>query len=138
MLRSRRGSPSKDGWRLILRTLRSQWKGVAVGVIAGLVWTAAKVSVPAAVSKAIDNAIVPGDTSVLWRWTADARLRFSGRRLAPGDQRPDAGEAQEQKSQRNVDSIEEGCANRNLGAPHQLGQNREERSPQDRESNSHE
>lgn len=70
MLRSRRGSPSKEGWRLILRSLRAQWKGIAVGVVAGLIWTAAKVAVPDFVQKAIDDAIEPGDTSALWRWTA--------------------------------------------------------------------
>jgi len=70
MVRSRRGSPSRDGWRLIRHSLRSQWKGIAVGVAAGLVWTMARVSVPALVQRAIDLAIIPGDTAALWRWTA--------------------------------------------------------------------
>lgn len=62
--------PSREGWRLISTALREQWKGIAVGVSAGLVWTLAKVSVPALVQRTIDLAIIPGDTSALWRWTA--------------------------------------------------------------------
>jgi ATP-binding cassette subfamily B protein len=60
---------SRDGWRLIRSTLRSQWRGVAIGVIVGLLWTVAKVSVPALVGGAIDHAITPGDTAALLRWT---------------------------------------------------------------------
>jgi ATP-binding cassette subfamily B protein len=68
--RSALPAPSRDGWRVILRSLRTEWKGVALGVLVGLLWTAAKVSVPALVQGAIDNGIVPGDTAALWRWTA--------------------------------------------------------------------
>jgi ATP-binding cassette, subfamily B, bacterial len=60
---------SRDGWRLIGATLRSQWRGVTVGVLVGLAWTAAKVSVPALVSKAIDLGITPGDEAALVRWS---------------------------------------------------------------------
>ncbi len=60
---------SRDGWRLILSTLRSQWRGVTIGVIVGLAWTVAKVSVPALVQRAIDLGITPGDRAALLRWS---------------------------------------------------------------------
>src|SRR5689334_6960474 len=59
----------RQGWRMIRRVLRPQWKGILVGVSAGLIWTLAKVSVPKLVQGAIDNAITPGDYAALWRWT---------------------------------------------------------------------
>ncbi|MEZ5137063.1 MAG: ABC transporter transmembrane domain-containing protein [Acidimicrobiales bacterium] len=61
--------PSRDGWRLILSTLRQQWRGIAVGVVVGLVWTAAKVAVPWLVQQAIDLGITPGDLEALRTWT---------------------------------------------------------------------
>ncbi len=50
-------------------TLHHQWKGVAFGVLVGLAWTVARVSVPALVGGAINQAIEPGDKSALVRWT---------------------------------------------------------------------
>ncbi|MGI8756149.1 MAG: ABC transporter transmembrane domain-containing protein, partial [Acidimicrobiales bacterium] len=50
-----------DGWRLIGRQMRIQRWGIAAGVGAGLVWTAAKVSVPKLVQLAIDRGIQPKD-----------------------------------------------------------------------------
>ena len=51
-------------------TLRHQWTGVAFGVVVGLLWTVARVSVPALVGGAINQAIEPGDKAALVRWTA--------------------------------------------------------------------
>ena len=59
----------RHGWRLLRTTLRSQWRGVAVGVVVGLLWTAAKVAIPDLVQQAIDLGIVPGDRGALLRWT---------------------------------------------------------------------
>jgi ATP-binding cassette subfamily B protein len=61
--------PSRDGWRVIGAALRAERGGVVLGVLVGLCWTAAKVAVPALVQGAIDNGIIPGDTSALLRWT---------------------------------------------------------------------
>jgi len=61
---------TREGWRLILGTLRSQWRGVAFGVIVGICWTIAKVSVPALVGAAINQAIEPGDAGRLVGWSA--------------------------------------------------------------------
>jgi ATP-binding cassette subfamily B protein len=62
-------TPSRDGWRVIGGALRTEWFGVVLGVVVGLCWTAAKVAVPALVQGAIDNGIIPGDTTALLRWT---------------------------------------------------------------------
>ncbi|MDQ1520936.1 MAG: ATP-binding cassette, subfamily bacterial [Actinomycetota bacterium] len=43
---------------------------VVVGIVAGLAWTVARVSVPFLTGKAIDNGIVPNDGSAALRWTA--------------------------------------------------------------------
>ncbi|MCB0963582.1 MAG: ABC transporter ATP-binding protein [Acidimicrobiales bacterium] len=56
-----------DGWRLIGRQLWTQRWGLAVGVGAGLIWTAAKVSVPKLVERAIDVGIEPGDRAAIVR-----------------------------------------------------------------------
>ncbi len=58
------------GARLIRSLLRRQWRGVAAGVLVGLAWTAAKVSVPLLVKNAIDRGIDPFDGAALLRWTA--------------------------------------------------------------------
>src|SRR4051794_3695961 len=48
--------------------LRPQWFPVLVGVLVGLVWTAAKVSIPLLVRAAIDNGIVTDDAHALRTW----------------------------------------------------------------------
>jgi ATP-binding cassette subfamily B protein len=69
--RSGIGAPSstRDGWRLILSTLRTQRRSVAFGVVVGLIWTIGRVSVPLLVSMAIDDAIAPGRTGELKWWS---------------------------------------------------------------------
>jgi ATP-binding cassette subfamily B protein len=57
-----------DGWRLIGRQMWAQRWGIAAGVVAGLVWTAAKVSVPKLVQLAIDEGIEPGDRHEIARF----------------------------------------------------------------------
>ena len=48
--------------------LRPQWFPVLVGVVVGLVWTAAKVSIPLLVHGAIDHGIVADDSHALRHW----------------------------------------------------------------------
>jgi ATP-binding cassette subfamily B protein len=60
----------RDGWQLIRAALRREWRGVTVGVVVGLCWTFAKVSVPALVDQAIDEGMVAGDVAVVWRYAA--------------------------------------------------------------------
>src|SRR5699024_8575257 len=56
------------GWRLIGEELRRQKWGIFVGILAGLAWTAAKVSVPKLVEAAIDNGIETGDRGAVTRF----------------------------------------------------------------------
>ena len=53
-------------WRPLLALTRRQWKGLAVGVAVGLLWTAGKVAIPLLTGRAIDRAIEgPGSA---WGW----------------------------------------------------------------------
>jgi ATP-binding cassette subfamily B protein len=61
-------SDTKAGWRLMADVLRPQWFPVLVGVLVGLMWTAAKVSIPLLVRGAIDHGIVTNDNDALRRW----------------------------------------------------------------------
>jgi ATP-binding cassette subfamily B protein len=58
-----------DGWRLIGRQLWAQRLGIAGGVLAGLVWTAAKVSVPTLIRLAIDEGMVADDQAAVIRYS---------------------------------------------------------------------
>jgi ATP-binding cassette, subfamily B, bacterial len=58
---------SSQGWRLLRRTLRTQRKMLLVGVVVGLMWTFAKLSVPLLVRQAIDRGIDERtDSLLLW------------------------------------------------------------------------
>ena len=48
--------------------MRSQTRGIAIGVLVGLVWTVGKVSVPKLVQLAIDHGIEVRDQSAITRW----------------------------------------------------------------------
>jgi ATP-binding cassette subfamily B protein len=49
-------------------SLRTERRAVVLGAVFGLVWTAAKVSVPLLATRAIDRGIIADDTGVLWRY----------------------------------------------------------------------
>ena len=55
----------KAGWRLMRGALRSQTRWIVAGVVAGAVWTAAKVAIPLLAANAIDDGILPGDSQVI-------------------------------------------------------------------------
>ena len=55
---ARRPAPSRAGWRLMAGGLRDERRPLAAGVVCGIVWTAAKVSVPLLAGMAIDRGIV--------------------------------------------------------------------------------
>jgi ATP-binding cassette subfamily B protein len=61
----------RSGWRLIREAIRPHRTQVLIGVVAGIVWTACKVSVPTLVRLAIDKGILPKHHSpgVLARWS---------------------------------------------------------------------
>ena len=56
------------GWRLILDACRVRRVGIALGVLAGLGWTAGKVSVGLLVQRAVDRGIEADDMPALRRW----------------------------------------------------------------------
>jgi ATP-binding cassette subfamily B protein len=60
---------SRAGWRLIASAARRQRLGITLGVLAGLAWTAAKVSTGLLVKQAIDQGIEADDADALRRWT---------------------------------------------------------------------
>jgi ATP-binding cassette, subfamily B, bacterial len=55
----------RAGWRLLRGALRTQRAWLSLGVLAGVSWTAAKITVPLLAAGAIDNGIIPGDTGVI-------------------------------------------------------------------------
>ncbi|MBM3670898.1 MAG: ABC transporter ATP-binding protein [Actinobacteria bacterium] len=55
----------RAGWRLMASTLRPQRGWVITGVLAGAVWTAAKIIIPAFAGAAIDDGITPGKSDVV-------------------------------------------------------------------------
>ena len=58
---------TKEGWRLLRSTLKAQRRGLTIGVLVGLVWTASKVVVPTLVEMAIDRSITTNEDP-LWPW----------------------------------------------------------------------
>jgi ATP-binding cassette subfamily B protein len=55
----------RAGWRLIRGALRSQRRWVASGVLAGVLWTGAKITIPLLAAAAIDQGILPGDSGAI-------------------------------------------------------------------------
>src|SRR5947207_11427648 len=66
---ARRERPSRAGWQLLARSVKDQRSWVALGVTAGLFWTAAKVAVPTLAQLAIDQGIISRDNGALLEWS---------------------------------------------------------------------
>ena len=60
---------SRQGWRLILQVTRERKVGIGLGVLVGLLWTAAKVSTGLIVRNAVDQGIIADDMPALRRWS---------------------------------------------------------------------
>jgi ATP-binding cassette subfamily B protein len=60
--------PRSTGWALILDACRHRWRGISLGVLVGLGWTAGKVSVGLLVQRAVDRGIERQDMSQLRTW----------------------------------------------------------------------
>jgi ATP-binding cassette subfamily B protein len=58
----------RRGWALILSSLKPYRWSIAIGVAAGLVWTACKVLIPTVVGRAIDEGILANHHDALLRW----------------------------------------------------------------------
>src|SRR6476659_9986666 len=59
----------RRGWRLMREALRPQRRAVWLGVLFGLLWTAAKVSVPWLARNAIDRGIIANEQGALLQFT---------------------------------------------------------------------
>ncbi|MEO6126552.1 MAG: ABC transporter ATP-binding protein [Ilumatobacteraceae bacterium] len=59
-------APTKTPWRLLTGLLAEQKKGLIVGVVVGLMWAAAKVSVPSLIRNAIDRGINGDEPLLKW------------------------------------------------------------------------
>jgi len=59
----------RRGWRLMREALRPQRRAIWVGVLFGLIWTAAKVSVPSLARVAIDRGIIADERGALLRYS---------------------------------------------------------------------
>ncbi|HXY94172.1 MAG TPA: ABC transporter ATP-binding protein [Acidimicrobiia bacterium] len=59
----------REGRRLLRDSLRAQMFWVAMAVVAALTWTVAKLAVPILVAGAVDNGIVPNDSSEIVKYT---------------------------------------------------------------------
>ena len=60
----------RAGWRLIRGELREQRRWVIAGIGAGVIWTAAKITVPLLAAAAIDDGIIPGDGAAIAMYAA--------------------------------------------------------------------
>jgi len=58
--------PTREGWKLLLKTLRLQRVGLATGAMVGLAWTLGKVSVPQLTKLAIDRGIEKSGSLIFW------------------------------------------------------------------------
>src|SRR3954452_22875099 len=65
---SEEAASRRAGWRLLRVAVRDQRRGIVYGVIAGLVWTGAKVAVPSLAQRGIDQGIVGHESGALLKW----------------------------------------------------------------------
>ena len=57
----------RQGWRLMRSALSPQRTWLIWGVVAGICWTGAKLAIPLLAASAIDDGIIPGNSSVIMR-----------------------------------------------------------------------
>jgi ATP-binding cassette, subfamily B, bacterial len=62
------GTDARAGWRLIADTLRPRRNGVILGVVVGLLWSFAKVSIGVLLQRAVDLGIEADDMRALALW----------------------------------------------------------------------
>jgi ATP-binding cassette subfamily B protein len=74
----------RAGWRLMGAAVRPHRAWVWLGVAAGLVWTAARVSIPMMAGIAIDRGIVGDDTGALTAWVVAILVVGAAQAIATG------------------------------------------------------
>ena len=58
-----------SGQKLLIEQLKTQWRGLVIGIVLGLVWTGAKVAIPLLLRSAVDTGITAHDSGALLRWS---------------------------------------------------------------------
>ena len=56
--------------RHLLTLWREEWRLGAIGLVCALLFTGVSLAIPSVIQRAIDHAIVPGDTGALWEYAA--------------------------------------------------------------------
>ena len=69
---------TREGWRLLIATLRLQVRGLSMGAGVGLAWTLGKVAVPQLTRLAIDNGIEKDGSLIFWTMLILAAATVSG------------------------------------------------------------
>ena len=69
---------TREGWRLLLSTLRLQTRGLAMGAAVGLAWTLGKVAVPQLTRLAIDKGIEKNGSLLFWTMLILAAATIAG------------------------------------------------------------
>jgi ATP-binding cassette subfamily B protein len=64
----REGELRRAGWRLVGATSRTHWGWIVLALVAALLWTATKVTIPLLAAAAIDQGIIDNDTSALVKY----------------------------------------------------------------------
>jgi len=64
----REGELRRAGWRLVGATSRTHWRWIVLALVAALLWTATKVTIPLLAAAAIDKGIIDNDTSELVKY----------------------------------------------------------------------
>jgi ATP-binding cassette subfamily B protein len=77
----------RAGWRLMRSTARPYWGWVVAGIAAGIVWAVARVSIPRLAGNAIDEGILPHDTSSVVIWTSAILVAGLVQAIATGSRR---------------------------------------------------
>ncbi|MDG1367914.1 MAG: ABC transporter transmembrane domain-containing protein, partial [Acidimicrobiales bacterium] len=57
---------SRRGWSLIATTAREEWVGIALGMLAGLLYTAGRVAVPLLIQLGLDRGVQEGGPLLPW------------------------------------------------------------------------
>jgi ABC-type multidrug transport system fused ATPase/permease subunit len=55
--------------RFLLWIAKGQWRELTLGMICGVLWMPAQALIPAALGKAIDEGVTPGDMAALLTWS---------------------------------------------------------------------
>jgi ATP-binding cassette subfamily B protein len=69
---------TREGWRLLIATLRLQVRGLSMGAGVGLAWTLGKVAVPQLTRLAIDNGIEKDGSLIFWTMLILAAATVAG------------------------------------------------------------